>query len=66
MKKCLKVFLYMLVVAGMTAVCGVTTSCASSEDAPMYRTNYSGSKVINSKLRVKGSNKSNSATYRSY
>ncbi|MBQ9546604.1 MAG: hypothetical protein IJU90_04900 [Bacteroidales bacterium] len=66
MKKSFKVFLYMLVVAGLMSICGMTTSCASSEDAPMYRSNHSSSKVINSRLVIKGTNKNNSATYRSY
>ncbi|MBQ4377028.1 MAG: hypothetical protein II793_04985 [Bacteroidales bacterium] len=56
----------MLVVASLMGICGVTTSCASSEDAPMYRTNQSSTKVINSRLKIKGTNKTNSATYRSY
>ena len=66
MKKTSKVFLYMLLIAGLLSVCGATTSCASSEEAPMYRTSQSNSKVINEHYKVRGTNKNNSATYRSY
>ncbi|MBQ7279535.1 MAG: hypothetical protein IJR13_02260 [Bacteroidales bacterium] len=67
MKKYVKVFFFLLVVAGMIGLCGATSSCSSSGDAPMYRTyNHNTSKVIKSKYKVKGTNRSNSATYRSF
>lgn len=66
MKKSFKVFLSMLFIAGQAALCGTVTSCASSEEAPMYRTNQSTTKVIKSNYKVTGTNRKNSATYRSY
>lgn len=66
MKKSFKVFLPLLFVVGIAAMCGTVTSCASSEDAPMYRTNQNTTKVIKSNYKVTGTNRKNSATYRSY
>ena len=69
MKKYIKAFLCFLLLAGLMAVCGITTSCASSYDgAVMHYNNPSqgSSKVINSNYKVKGNNRTNGATYRSY
>lgn len=67
MKKYVKVFLFLLVVAGLMGLCGVATSCSSAGEAPMYRTyNHNTGKVIKSKYKVKGTNRSNSATFRSF
>ncbi|MBR1793100.1 MAG: hypothetical protein IJ764_05615 [Bacteroidales bacterium] len=66
MKKSFKVFLSFLLIAGIATLCGITTSCASSEDAPMYRSNHGTTKVIKSNYKVTGTNRKNSATYRSY
>ena len=67
MKKFYKAFVLLLVAVGLMGVCSVCTSCASSDEAPMYRTyNHGTGKVIKQKYKVKGTNRSNSATYRSF
>ncbi|MBQ0015985.1 MAG: hypothetical protein KBT04_03255 [Bacteroidales bacterium] len=65
MKKMCKFFMVMALVVSVCTVCGTTVSCAT-EQANMYQTNHSSTKVINKNYRVKGTNKSNSSTYRSY
>ena len=66
MKRILKKALPMLLVAGVLAMSGVATSCKSS-DKTMYERHQSnkGSKV-KSNIKVKGSNRTNGHTTRSY
>ena len=66
MKRILKKALPMLLVAGVLAMSGVATSCKGS-DKTMYERHQSnkGSKV-KSNIKVKGSNRTNGHTTRSY
>ncbi len=64
MKKTIKLFTTLLLLAGICAICGINSSCRS-QDVPMYKSTHSDSKVINQKYKVKGTNRSNSSTYRS-
>lgn len=66
MKRIMKKLLPLLLMAGVLALSGVQVSCKSSS-ANMYQRQQSnkGSKV-KSNIKVKGSNKSNSHTTRSY
>lgn len=67
MKKCAKAFVAMALIAGLTAVCGGFSSCSSSRSATMYPTKkYKSSKVVKSNISVRGTNKKNGSTYRSY
>lgn len=64
MKKAVKIMTSVLVLVGMMAVCGTTTSCKSHEN--MYTAKKKTSKVINRHYRVRGTNQKNSSTYRTY
>ena len=67
MKKCAKVLLSLTLVVGLMAVCGGFTSCGSSKEATMYpNKKYKSSKVVKSNISVRGTNKKNGSTYRSY
>ena len=67
MKKCSKAFISLLLVVGLTAVCGGFSSCKSSSSATMYPTKkYKSSKVVKNNISVRGTNKKNGSTYRSY
>lgn len=65
MKKCAKIFLSLLLIGGMLAVSGAFVSCKSTKT--MYETKkYSQKKPVKSNIQVKGTNKQNGSTYRSY
>ncbi|MBR3724670.1 MAG: hypothetical protein IKN11_04680 [Bacteroidales bacterium] len=67
MKKCAKAFMALVLALGLAAVCGGFASCGSSKSATMYPTKkYSSSKVVKSNISVRGTNKKNGSTYRSY
>lgn len=67
MKKCAKVLVSLALVVGMMAVSGAFASCQSSKSATMYPTKkYKSSKVVKSNISVRGTNKKNGSTYRSY
>ena len=67
MKSILKKVFPLLLVAAILALSGVQVSCSSSENAYMYERHQSskGSKV-KSNIKVKGNNKANGRTTRSY
>lgn len=65
MKKFAKIMLSLLLVAGITLTFGATTSCKSSEQT-MYKTKQSTSKTIHKNYRMRGNNKDNGSTYRTY
>ena len=58
----------LMLVAGLIGVCGGFTSCGSSKSATMYpNKKYKSSKVVlKSNISVRGTNKQNGSTYRSY
>ncbi len=64
MKKVLRIFTVMLLLAGLTVVGGTVTSCKSSDT--MYSTKKKTSKTIKRNYRVRGNNVRNGSTYRSY
>lgn len=64
MKKIAKAFLSLLLIVGLTAVCGTATSCKSSDT--MYTTKNKRFKVINQNYKMRGTNSRNSSTYRTY
>lgn len=64
MKKIAKAFLSLLLIAGMTVVCGTTTSCKSSDT--MYSHKTKKGKVISRNYKVRGDNGRNGSTYRTY
>ncbi|MCF0211273.1 MAG: hypothetical protein HUK17_00020 [Bacteroidales bacterium] len=64
MKKIAKVLLSLLIIVGLTVVCGTTTSCKSSDT--MYRAKAKKGKVINRNYKVRGDNTHNGSTYRTY
>jgi hypothetical protein len=67
MKKCAKAFMSLVLVVGLMAVCGGFSSCGSSRSNTMYPTKkYKSSKVVKSNISVRGTNKKNGSTYRSY
>lgn len=63
-KAIIKVLSVVLIVSGMMGVCGVTTSCKSSDK--MYTSQQSRSTVVNKNYKVRGNNKNNKSTYRTY
>lgn len=65
MKKVVKLLTSMLLLIGIIAACGTTTSCKSSSDT-MYSSKNKTSKTINRNYKVRGNNQRNSSTYRSY
>lgn len=65
MKKALRIMMALIMVLGLVGVCGTTTSCKSSSKT-MYTSKKKNSKHINRNYRVRGDNKHNSSTYRSY
>lgn len=66
MKKLAKFFVGALLLVGVVSVCGVCSSCASSDGAVMYQSNHNNSKVIKSNYKVRGNNRHNSNTYHAY
>lgn len=66
MKSLVKFFSGMALVVSLVCLCGVTSSCASSDGAVMTPPSHKKAKVIKSNYKVKGSNRSNSNTYHAY
>lgn len=66
MKTMAKIFGGMALVLSLVCMCGVCTSCASSDGAVMNQSKHKKAKVIKSNYKVKGSNRSNSNTYHAY
>ena len=64
MTKIAKIVLSLMLVAGITMMLGVTTSCKSEKT--MYKSKQSSSKTIHKNYRVRGNNKNNGSTYRTY
>lgn len=64
MKKAVRLFTSLLLLVGLVAVCGTTSSCKSSDT--MYSSKKKTSKTINRNYRVRGNNDRNGSTYRSY
>lgn len=64
MKKIAKVVLSFLLVIGIAAMFGGITSCKSEKT--MYSSKQKTSKTINKNYKVRGTNKKNGSTYRSY
>ncbi len=64
MKKIAKIVLSFLLVVGIAAMFGSVTSCSSEKT--MYRSKQKTSKTINKNYKVRGTNKKNGSTYRSY
>ena len=54
----------LLLVVGLFGVCGTVTSCKSSDT--MYTAKHKNSKKINNNYKVRGNNKKNGSTYRTY
>lgn len=66
MKKTIKKLLPMVLVAGVLAMSGVQVSCKSSSDTMYQRHQSNKSRKINSNIKVKGTNRANSHTNRTY
>ena len=67
MKKCAKIFLSLLLVVGLMSVSGAMVSCKSSKQTTMYQPKkYKQTKTVKSNISVRGTNKKNGSTYRSY
>ena len=64
MKRAIKALTSLALVAGLLCVCGVSSSCKSSDT--MYAPKKQNGKVIKRNYKVKGNNQRNSATYRTY
>lgn len=67
MKKCAKVFVSLILLVGLLGITGALSSCNSSKDVYMNSPKkYKASKTIKDNYSVKGTNKKNGSTYRSY
>lgn len=68
MKKAIKLLSILCVVAGLVVVCGSTTSCKSSSKAgeTMYSSQSGRSHVVNRNYKIRGNNRNNRSTYRTY
>lgn len=66
MKKALKNLLPLALIAGVLAISGMATSCKSSEKTMYERKQSSKGVTVKSSIKVKGSNKTNGHTTRSY
>ncbi|MDY5969348.1 MAG: hypothetical protein SPJ13_04990 [Bacteroidales bacterium] len=64
MKKVAKILLSLSLVTGMTLAMGAATSCKTEKT--MYSPNHKSSNTINKNYKVRGNNKSNGSTYRTY
>ena len=61
------VALCLVMVMAIIMLCGITAGCKSSKSATMYpNKKYKSSKVVKSNISVRGTNKENGSTYRSY
>ena len=65
MKRFMKKLLPLMIVVGVLAMTGALSSCGSSDNMYERRQSNKGRK-INSNIKVKGTNKSNSHTTRTY
>ena len=67
MKRIMKKLLPLLLIVGVLALTGVQVGCGSSSKGNMYERQQSNKgRKIKSNIKVKGTNKSNSHTTRSY
>ena len=67
MKMIMKKLLPLVLIAGVLALTGVQVSCKSSNKVNMHERHQSNKgRKINSNIKVKGTNKANSHTTRSY
>ena len=67
MKKYAKLLFLLLMTGSLLTLGGTFTSCSSSKSVTMYPTKkYSSKKTVKQNITVKGTNKKNGATYRSY
>ena len=67
MKKYAKMFVLLLMAGSLLTLGGTFASCSSSKSATMYPTKkYNSKKTVKKNITVKGTNKKNGATYRSY
>ena len=64
MKNLKRLSVFVLVVGICAAWCTICSSCSSDEY--MYEPNKKHAKVIHSNYKVRGTNNSNSSTYRTY
>ncbi|MBQ6069935.1 MAG: hypothetical protein IJK84_10575 [Bacteroidales bacterium] len=66
-RKSSKLFVTLLLVAGMLTASCALGACSSSKNATMYPTKkYKTSKTVKSNISVRGTNAKNGSTYRSY
>ncbi len=68
MKKAVKLLTMFMMVIGLVVVCGSTTSCKSTSKTgeKMYTSQSSRSHVVNKNYKIRGNNKKNRSTYRTY
>lgn len=66
MKTMVKFLSGMALVVSLVCMCGLFSSCASSDGAVMYQPNHKKAKVVKSNYKVKGNNRTNSNTYHAY
>lgn len=67
MKKSAKIFVSFLFVIGLMLMSGTFVSCGSSSSATMNKApKYKTSKPIKDNYKIRGTNKKNGSTYRSY
>ncbi len=67
MKKCAKVFVSLLLLVGVLGIMGIFSSCNTNKGVYMNTPKkYKASKTIKDNYSVKGTNKKNGSTYRSY
>lgn len=65
MKKAFRIIMSFVLVFALVGVCGGLTSCKSSSET-MYSAKHKNAKKINNNYKVRGNNKKNGSTYRSY
>ena len=67
MKRVMKKLMPLLLIAGVLALTGVQVSCGSSQKGNMFeRRQTNKGRTIKSNIKVKGTNKSNGHTTRTY
>ena len=67
MKKCVKVFVSLLLLVGLLGITDALSSCKSNNGVYMNSPKkYKSSKTIKNNYSVKGTNKKNGSTYHSY
>lgn len=65
-KKCGKALMSLLLIVGLMTVSGAFASCNSSKSTMYKNKKYSQNKTVKTNIKVKGTNKKNGSTYRSY